>query len=270
MRAAHQAPGTTSLARTVAVAVLLFLPAPIVIVVLASFSANGYLTVPPQPVTLRWYAEFLSSASWLSVLGTSALLALLAAIGSTAAALLAALAVHRRGFRGQHLFESAMLAPLVFPHAAIGVIMIAMLNDFGWLGTFAGLLLSHLILTIPYAYRPIVNGLRAIDADTEEAAMSLGARPLAVFLRVTLPALRPGLVTALLFSGILSFDEVTVTLFLIGPDVMTAPIKVFTELLESASPVVTAVSAGLVLFTVLMVLAVERLVGLRVFVQRDA
>ena len=95
-RPSHQ----SGLARLIVTATLLFLPAPIIIVVLASFSANGYLTLPLQSLTLRWYAEFLTSESWLGVLLTSALLAVLAAAGSTVVALLAALAVHRRGFRG--------------------------------------------------------------------------------------------------------------------------------------------------------------------------
>ena len=177
--------------------------------------------------------------------------------------------MHRRGFRGQGTFETLLLSPLVFPHAAIGVIMIAILNDFGALGTFSGLVLAHAIITIPYAYRPIAANLRSVDLNTEEAAMSLGARPRTVFWRVTLPALRPGLVTAMLFTSIISFDEVTVTMFLVGPDVMTAPVKVFTEVLESASPVVTAVSASLVLFTVALVWMLERFVGLRFFVERE-
>ncbi len=86
---------------------------------------------------------------------------------------------------------------------------------------------------------------------------------------VTLPAVRPGLVTSLLFTFIISFDEVTVTLFLVGPFVMTLPVQVFSEVLESASPIIAAVSAALVLFTSAMVFILDRVIGIQFFVERD-
>ncbi len=261
--------GRLNLSRLVAVCVLLFLPMPIVIVVLSSFSAAGYLTFPLQGVSLRWYAEFLTSADWMRVLTTSAILAVLSAVVSTAAALMAAWVVVRRGFRGQSFYETLLMTPLIFPHAAIGVIMIVVLAQFGWIGTGIGLALAHCIVTIPYAYRPIVSSLRKMDGSFEEAAMSLGARPGRVFWKVTLPTLQPGLVTALLFSLIVSFDEVTVTMFLVGPHVMTLPVQVFSEVLESASPVIAAVSATLVFFTTGLIFVLDRVVGLEFFVERD-
>lgn len=255
--------------RIVAWAVLLFLPLPIVIVVLSSFTSAGYLSFPIEGVSLRWYAEFLGSADWVKVLGTSTLLALIGATVSTGASFAAAWAVVRHGMRFGGGYEMLLLTPLIFPHAAIGVIMIVTLSALGWLGTFTGLVLVHCILTIPFAYRPIAAALRKADPALEEAAASLGARPWRTFWRVSLPAVRPGLVTSLLFSFIISFDEVTVTMFLIGPFVMTLPVQVFSEVLESASPVIAAVSAALVLFTSLMVFVLDRVIGIEFFVERD-
>ena len=255
--------------RYIAIAVLLFLPLPIIIVVLSSFTAAGYLSFPIKGLSLRWYAEFLGSADWLRVLGVSALLALIGACVSTAASFAAAWAVVRHNMRFGTTYETLLLTPLIFPHAAIGVIMIMTLSGLGWLGTFSGLVLVHCILTIPYAYRPIVAALRKADPALEEAAQSLGARPWRTFWLVSLPAVRPGLVTSLLFSFIISFDEVTVTLFLVGPFVMTLPVQVFSEVLESASPIIAAVSAALVLFTSLMVFILDRVIGIQFFVERD-
>ncbi|KAA0912362.1 ABC transporter permease [Aquicoccus porphyridii] len=255
--------------RIIAVAVLLFLPLPIVIVVLSSFTSAGYLSFPIKGVSLRWYAEFLGSADWLRVMGTSALLALIGATVSTAASLGAAWAVVRHRIRFGTVYETILLTPLIFPHAAIGVIMIVTLSSLGWLGTFTGLVLVHCILTIPYAYRPVAAALRKADPALEEAAASLGSRPWRTFWQVSLPAVRPGLVTSLLFSFIISFDEVTVTMFLVGPFVMTLPVQVFSEVLESASPVIAAVSATLVLFTSAMVFVLDRVIGIQFFVERD-
>lgn len=253
--------------RTWVLAVFLFLPAPIVIVIISSFSRTGYLQFPPQDLSFRWYEEFLSSEVWLRALGVSFVLAVVVALATTILSFLAALAVTRLKFKGKSAFDVLMLSPLLFPHAAIGVALLGLLAAFGWIGHYAGLLLAHAILCMPFAYRPILNSMRKLDLSVEEAAMSLGAPPRYVFRTVTLPMLRPGLITALLFSFIISFDEVTVTIFLIGPDVVTLPSRIFTHIQESASPVIAAISSFLVGITVLLVIALQRFIGLELFVE---
>jgi putative spermidine/putrescine transport system permease protein len=114
-----------------------------------------------------------------------------------------------------------------------------------------------------------VNSLHKLNLALEEAAMTLGARPAYVFRTITLPLLRPGLVTALLFSFIISFDEVTVTIFLIGPEVITLPTRIFAHIQESASPVVAAISTFLVLVTIVLVVLLQRFVGLELFVEAE-
>lgn len=250
-------------------AVFLFLPAPILIVVASSFSRTGYLQFPPQALSWRWYAEFLGSEVWLRALAVSFVLALVVALVTTILSFGAALAVTRRRFRGRGAFDLLLLSPLLFPHAAIGVALLSLLAAWGLIGRYGGILLAHAILCLPFAYRPILNSMRKLDPSLEEAAMSLGGTPLHVFRTVTLPLLRPGLVTALLFSFIISFDEVTVTIFLIGPEVVTLPTRIFAHIQESASPVVAAISSFLVAVTVVLVLALQRFVGLELFVEAE-
>lgn len=248
------------------VAGFIFLPLPILVVVISSFSRTGYLQFPPRELSWRWYAEFLGSDAWLRALGASTILALLAATAVTALATLAVLARTRMRVPGAGAFDTLMLSPLLLPHAAIGVALLTVLTALGWVGAYPGLLLAHAILCLPFAYRPLLNAARRIDLSLEEAAMNLGAEPWTVFRTVTLPLLRPGMVAAFLFSFIISFDEVGVTLFLVGPNVTTLPVRVFTEIQESGSPVVAAVSTCLVAVTVALFLLVDRLVGLRLFV----
>ncbi len=252
--------------RLLIVAIFLFLPAPIVIVVASSVAPSGYLTFPPDGLSLRWYSEFLASGDWIEALVTSLLLAAAASVISVSVAFLAAQVSARKAFRGHGGFETLVILPLAFPHAAIGVIMLSLVALIGWRGTFPGLLIPHVILTIPYAYRALITGLRRFDWSYEEAALSLGARPLTVLRRVVLPILKPAIVTALMFSFIISFDEVTVTLFLVGPDITTAPVKIFAHIQESATPVVAAVSTLFILVTLAALLLLERLIGLELFV----
>ncbi len=242
-----------------------FLPLPIVIVIVSSFSRTGYLQFPQRALSLRWYADFLTSDAWLHALGVSALLALLAAAAVTLVALLAVLARTRLAVPGAGVFDLLMLSPLLLPHAAIGVALLTVLRALGWVGAYPGLLLAHAILCVPFAYRPLMNAARRMDLSMEEAAMNLGADPWFVFRAVTLPLLRPGIVAAFLFSFIISFDEVSVTLFLVGPGVTTLPVRVFTEIQESGSPVVAAISSVLVVMTVALFVVVDRVVGLRLF-----
>lgn len=255
--------------RMLVAAVLLFLPAPIVIVILSSVTKAGYISFPPGELSLRWYVEFLGSTAWLWSLGVSVVLAGLAAVLSTLVAFLGALVSTRQRLPMGGALETLVLLPLIFPHAALGVVMLGLAGLFGWTGEFPGLLLAHFLITVPYAWRPIVAALGKHDLALEEAAMSLGAPPFYTFRKVTVPLLRPGLVTALLFTFIISFDEVTVSLFLVGPDLSTLPVKIFSHIQDSGSPVIAAISTVLIALTVLVVFLLDRVVGLELFVAAE-
>ncbi len=242
-----------------------FLPLPIIVVAISSFTRTGYFAAPLDALSLRWYVEFFTDWQWISLLLVSGVLALGVALISTSAALLAALVLSRRRFAGGGVFESLIMLPLVFPNAALGVAFLGMLGLLGIGGSYLGIVLAHCIITLPFAYRPILNALRKLDPALEEASMSLGAGPGQVLRTVTLPMLRPGLVTAFLFCFIVSFDEATVTIFLIAPDVNTLPVRILTQIQESASPVIAAIATFLILFTLSIVLLLERTVGLELF-----
>jgi len=247
-----------------------FLPLPIIIVVVSSVSATGYFTIPLSPFSWRWYVEFFTDHEWIRLLLVSGAIAILVAFISTTAALMAALVIDRRKFIGNSLFETLIMLPLVFPNAALGVAFLGLLGLLGVSGTYIGIVLAHCIITLPFAYRPILNSLRKLDPAIEEASMSLGAKPSTVLRTVTLPMLKPGLISAFLFCFIVSFDEATITVFLIAPDVTTLPVRILTEIQESASPVIAAIATFLIIFTLSLVLLLERTTGLELFAERES
>jgi putative spermidine/putrescine transport system permease protein len=256
---------------TLNVVLLLILPAPLFIVAAISVSPDRYLAFPPTGVSLVWYLQFLASAQWMKALAISALLASVAAVISTAAATGAALALDRAHPRLRGIAETLILLPLIFPHAAIGVAMLGLLATTVYLkGTYLGIALVHVMLCGPFAYRPVVAALQKLDRSLAEAAMNLGADTAFTLTRVILPLLRPGIVTALLFTFIFSFDEATVTLFLAGPGVTTLPLEIFSHLEQNADPVVAAISTLLMLFTFSLVVVLQRTVGLQMFVSLEA
>jgi len=249
--------------------VLAFLALPIVVVVIASFSPTGNMRVPLEPFSLSGYRAFLSDGKWWEAIAVSAALGACGALISTIVATLAALVNARYDYPGKALLEAGILAPLVFPHAALALALYGVALQIDLLGTVWGVFLAHLIITLPFAYRPISAAMHKFDRSMEEAAMSLGAAGPYVFRRVTVPVLRPGIVTALLFSFIISFDEATVTMFLKGPEFNTLPVLIFAEVQEGSALAVPAISTVLIALTFLFIWLVERTVGLQVFVDKD-
>jgi putative spermidine/putrescine transport system permease protein len=249
--------------------VLALLPAPLLVVIWVSFSGDNYLIVPPSEYSLRWYAEFFSSAKWLQSLGISVALALVVAIATTAISLFAALAVEKVKPRARAAFEFLVLLPLIFPHAAMAIALRAANTDLKINATFIGLVIAHIILSVPFCYRPIAVNLRKLDPALREAAMSLGGGPAYTLRKVVLPLLRPGIVTSLWFSFIISFDEVNMTVFLVGTQFATLPVNIYAHLADSADPLIAAISTFLIFVTIALVVVLQRTVGLQVFVDME-
>lgn len=246
--------------------IIVFLLLPILVVVASSVSATGYMTFPPANISFRWFIAFLESPEWLLNLGVTFLLSLIASAISVAVGLAAALVLTRRSVPGKRGIELLILLPLIFPHVALALAILAVVNKMHLLGTFSGVLFAHILVTLPFAYRPIAASLSRLDSSAEEAAMSLGAPPWTTFRRVTLPLIRPGLIVGMLFSTIISFDELSITMFLIGPHFTTLPVKIFSELQDNASPLVAAVATILIILTTLIILLVNRFFGVELFV----
>ena len=122
--------------------------------------------------------------------------------------------------------------------------------------------LAHIIITMPFAIRLVSVSLAGIDRNVELAAHSLGASSWTTFWHVTFPLIRPGILAGAVFAFILSFDDVAVSLFLSSPGVMTLPVRIFVYIEQNYDPLVTAVSSLLILVAVVVVVLVERTVGL--------
>ena len=257
------------LGRAASFALLLFLPLPIVVIGATAFAAAGYLRFPPSELSLRWYAEAATDPRWIEAFVTSLGIAAVVSVLVTAIAFAGAYACHRLRPRWLPAFELAVMSPLFFPHAALGVALVNVLAMAGYLGSATGIVIAHIVCTLPFAWRPIVVALQRIDGEIVEAASLLGADERRLALDIALPRCRPGLVTALLFSFIISFDEVTVTMFLTGPEVTTLPVQIYAFIQENASPVLAAISTATVVVTLAVVMLLERLIGLEFFVAHD-
>lgn len=250
------------LLRGMAALAVLFILAPLVVVIGGSFTTTSYVTFPPHGLTLRWYGALLHHADFLRSFRDSVLIAGLCALIATPLGTLAAIALHRDAGRGRAVLRALLLAPLVLPTIVTGVALLLFYQSVGFDQVFAGLVIGHLVITMPYVVRSVGAGLAGLDPALAEAAASLGASELRILWKVLLPSLVPSLLVSVIFVFIMSFDETTLSLFLSGADVMPLPVRIYTYVEFAIDPMVAAVSAVLVAFAYGMVLLLERVVGL--------
>jgi putative spermidine/putrescine transport system permease protein len=249
-----------------ALAVIVFLQVPVIVVVLAAFSTTSYLTIPPQGLTLAWFSKVLSDPTYLSAIRMSLILACGSTLISLVLGLAAAYALFRRVLPGSEAITAALMAPLILPAVVIGVALLQYYSLTGLRGTLFGLMMAHVVITVPYVVRAALTSLEGVDVATEEAARVLGATGFAAFRLVTLPLIAPGLVAGALFAFITSLDNVPVTIFLISASQTTLPVLIFTSVDMGVDPSVAAVSTLLIVATGIVLLVAERYTGFHRFV----
>jgi ABC-type spermidine/putrescine transport system permease subunit II len=233
-------------------AVLLFLCLPIAVVVPMSFSSASSLEFPPPGLSLRWYEAFFGDPRWLRAAGISALVALASSALALALGSVAAYGLVRGTFRGRALLEGNFVAPLILPPVITAVALYIFFAKLGLLGTLAGLILAHTVLTVPYVVLLMTVAIRQFDLRIEQVAISLGASWFRMFRSVLLPNLWPSVAAAWIFAFIISFDEVIVTIFLAGA-YDTIPKRMFNELILQVNPTITAIATLLIALSVVTI-----------------
>lgn len=248
-----------------AAGVLLLLQVPVLVVVWASFTETSYLTVPPKGFTFRWYLEVLGDAGYRDAIAFSLYLAAVSTFGSLVLGTAAAYALIRRRLPWSEAISAFLMAPLVFPAVVIAVALLQFYSLTGMRGGFTGLVLAHVLITLPYVTRSVLASLAGADPALEEAARTLGANGWNAFRKVTLPLIRPGLVAGGIFSFIVSFDNVPVSIFLVSVRQTTLPVKIFAAVEHGIDPGIAAISTLLILTTGLALVLAERWAGFHRF-----
>lgn len=253
---ADQPPGRAVMAA--AIAVVVFLQIPVLVVVLAAFSTTSYLTIPPQGLTLAWFAKVLADPTYLSAIRMSLILACGSTLVSCVLGVAAAYALYRRILPGSEAITAVLMAPLVMPAVVIGVALLQFFSLIGLRGTLFGLLMAHVVITVPYIVRSALASLAGLDGALEEAARVLGASGFEAFRLVTLPLIMPGVVAGALFAFITSLDNVPVTIFLVSASQTTLPILIFASVEMGVDPSVAAVSTLLIVATAIVLILAEK------------
>ena len=241
--------------------VLVFLIAPILVIVPLSFNAEPYFTftegmlrLDPDAYSLRWYREIIENEVWTRSLVNSLVIGVSATFLATALGTLAALGLANPTMPARRFVMSLLISPMITPVIISAAGMFFFYSSIGLGQTHLGLILAHTALGIPFVVITVTATLSGFDRNLTRAAASLGAGPLFAFRRVQFPLIAPGVVSGALFAFATSFDEVVVVLFMAGIEQRTIPRQMWAGIREQISPAILAVATFLIVFaTVLLV-----------------
>lgn len=244
--------------------VLIFLIAPILVVVPLSFNAEPYFTFTEgmlrfdaDAYSLRWYASIVEDEEWLRALVNSLVIGISATVVATVLGTLAALGLANPAMPGRPLVMGLLISPMVTPVIISAAGFFFFYSSLGLAQTHLGLILAHAALGTPFVVITVTATLAGFDVNLTRAATSLGAGPWVAFRRIQLPLIAPGVFSGALFAFATSFDEVVAVLFMGGIDQRTIPRQMWSGIREQISPAILAVATFLIAFALLLMGAVE-------------
>ncbi|WP_102225321.1 ABC transporter permease subunit [Acidimangrovimonas sediminis] len=230
--------------------VIVTLIAPIIVVMIISFSKASYLTFPPPGFSLRWYEEFFSDSQWMGAFVNSVKIACISAVISVTLGTMASIGVVRGRFRAKSAVMLFLVSPIIVPPVVLGLSLYSVFLHLDLVGSLVGLAAAHAICGMPIVIVIIAAALQGVDRRLEQAAAVHGAPVATVFLKVTLPAIAPGMAAAAFFAFLHSFDELILTLFLTSPELKTLPLRLWADVNYEISPILAVVSTLEVLLVI--------------------
>jgi putative spermidine/putrescine transport system permease protein len=250
------------------IAALLFLVAPLAVIVWASFFGDRTLAFPPSGYTTSWYGRAWGIEDFSQGFIMSVQVAVCATVGSLVIGVPASLAIERFRFPGREPLRQFLLGPMYVPAIVAGAavylyyIQVEIVTGLQLTATFSGLFAAHTLVGLPWTLRLVTASLATHGSVAEEAAQSLGANVFQTFFYVTLPVIRPGIIAAALFSFIASFTELEMSLFLVGPGKTTLPIAIVNYLEWNLDSTIAAVATVQILIIGTALLVSDRYVNL--------
>lgn len=244
-------------------AVFAYLYLPILVLVAFSFNGSRQMSVW-SGFTWDWYARAWNDAAVVQSLRTSLLVGFLATALSVLLGTPAAVALGRHKFRGKGTVDALFYLPVVVPEIVLGFASVVFFGLVGWRLGFASVVAAHVAFSVSYVVFVVRARLAMLDPRLEEAATDLGATPFGAFVRVTLPLLAPGLVSAALLVFTISLDDYVVTSFVAGRGGTTLPLQIYSMVRTGVTPEINAISTLLLAATFALVFASRRLESERI------
>lgn len=235
--------------------------APLIVVVVVSFNPVT-ITFPPEGFSLKWYWELARDSDFIKAASVSLIVAFFASVTSTLLGLSAAVGLRYCTGKVKSFVTGIMLSPLFVPTIVVGLALYQLSYMIFGSKPFWVLVFSHVLITIPFPLRTIAANLDILPLTLDEAAMSVGAKPVTVVKSILVPLIKPALFSGWLLSFIISWNDFNVSIFLAKPNFYPLSIEIYQYLLYDYSPILASMSVVLILFTIIIVLLINKLLGL--------
>ena len=220
--------------------VISFLYLPLISVAFASISKARYLSFPIKRYSTIWYGKAIESETVSSIVFSSLKIAIIVMIVSVVIGFFSALAFARYQWRFRRLFQGLILLPIFFPQTVLGLALLMWFNSIGIIPSWKTAVVAHLVWISPIATLIIAIRAYSFDSSLEEAARDMGANTWTTWREITLPLLMPGIISAGLFSFLLSWGNFPLSLFTTGAD-STLPEWLYAKMVSGYSPLVPTV-----------------------------
>lgn len=243
--------------------VYVFLLGPLVIVILTSFSETSHVVFPPHGFTLHWYTDALHNAEFTESLLLSIRIACVSALIAVILGTMISLWCWKSTSRIRGIMETLFLTPIIIPTIISAVAFLQYFVLFqGVFTNYWKLCLTYAVIEMPYVIRTVTANLVGLDVGFEEASLVLGATPIQTLFRVTLPCIRQGVMGGIVFSFVVSFDESVIVMFMKSADSVTFPLRIYSYITESFTPLISAYSALFIVVVGIVIYIIEKKIGL--------
>ena len=242
---------------------VIFLITPLAVTIAASFGSSSVFTLPPPDWSMRWYQRLESTRGLLPALVVSLEVAAFSTVVALVLGTLCAIALVRGRFPGRDAIATFLISPLMLPGLVVGIAMLQGFKTAGLREAYSSLMVAHVVITLPYVVRTVLSALTLFDFSLVDAARTLGCSYPKALMRVLVPSLAPAFLTSGMFAFLASLDNYPISIFFTDGWTKTLPIQMLQYVEESPDPTIAAISSGLVLLAMLVLVLGDRLVGLR-------
>lgn len=230
---------------------------PVMFLPVFSFNDGTVIAFPLQGFTLKWYSQLFESSALLAALENTLIVGVVASVVSTFIGILAASALSRYRFKGSNLIHGVIMTPLFMPGIIIATSLLILFIQFGLYPSLLTVILGHVLLCIPFSIAVLKSSFDQFDDSLEEAAIDLGESFWGALIRVVLPVIAPGIVSSLLVTFTVSFDEFVLAFFLSGTE-PTLPVYIWSQVrFPGKLPSVLALGTLLIVVSIVFLVAAE-------------
>lgn len=253
--------------KVIAILVYAFLAAPLIIVIISSFSPTACLKFPPDEFSIKWYLNIFNGYGFEKGFLYSMILACITTLIDIIIGVAGAMCIAKYNFRGKEFLTNFFTSPMFLPGITFGFVLLQVFSMFHGIPAFLKLMIGHCVIILPYIMRNVISVSIGFNWKLEEAAQSLGATALQSFRKITFPLIKPGVIAGGLLAFLFSLDDATLSAFLTDPKFITLPVKMLSYMEFAFDPTLAAISTVLIFMSVTTIILMEKYIGLDMFLE---